>query len=617
MKQRKGILLVFVGILVISALSTSTFNNRTKSVEPYFTLVAKTNDGIRAEYLYFLQQHLSQIGIHLDVIIQDWPTFVGELIAFRDFDICYVALTGGSADPDMTGIYNENGSLNLFGYDTSMDYNETLGTGLNEWYLSRGRQIMPPDSQERLEHYWAWEEYLMDKICPLLPTFTPIQKKAYWENLEGYNISKGILQSWGNLKWNGSHFGQRSENELVISDYYWSDLNPLFQDDSSSKFISSSILDPLIWYDDNVKPWPHLAKNWTHFSDTHVRLTLREGIKWQMDPEGLFADEYFDARDVYFTIYCWTHISGDIQFFNWLDDMVIIDEYTIDFYIDGDPNTPEKEPEATYLPELSLLILPEHYLNQSQLPDNVSPDITHSSWNTFATNCFGTGLFSFDNFTEGFETVLHTNENSWWLNSSLTDNPALNWEERFGDFQNCPEILRVKINDDYLQEIELFQLGLLDLVSLHSYYSNVEDLTNKEHVATQQEITFYFGFFGFNMREERAIIGNREPCSSNPSITKGLAVRKAICYATDRNEMNNVIHSGQMVINDYPIYLKQGIWCNPDIIKYHHDIEKAREYMALAGYGTDNGVTQNNRVFSIPILLIIPIMILVRKKKNK
>ena len=139
-----------------------------RSRDPFFTLVAKTNDGgVRPDYLNFLKQHLARIGINVDVVVQDWPTFVMELIAFRDFDICYVGLVGGGADPDFTGVYDENGSLNLFGYDTTMDYNETLGTGLNEWYMDQGNLIMPPDSEERIQHYWAWEQYLMTRFCPV------------------------------------------------------------------------------------------------------------------------------------------------------------------------------------------------------------------------------------------------------------------------------------------------------------------------------------------------------------------------------------------------------------------------------------------------------------------
>ncbi|MHA1557374.1 MAG: ABC transporter substrate-binding protein, partial [Candidatus Heimdallarchaeota archaeon] len=388
----------FIGLSIIIlfvANSTFLFASDGDAQEPYFTLVFKTNGGgIRPDYGNILKQQLARIGINLEVIILDWPTFVGELISFRDFDICYVSLSGDDSDvdPDFTGIYNENGSLNLFGYHTDMDYNETLGTGLNEWYIKEGTKILPPDSQERIEHYWAWQQYLMDKILPCLPTFAPKSYIANWANLQGYNITDGILQSWGKMSWDGVHSGQENTSEIVIADAAWSDLNPMFQDDSCSSFISSAHMDTMIYYDADMTPWPHLATNWTHITDTQVRVKLREGIKWQNDPDGNFTNEYFNAEDVYFTFEIWDRYN--YYYGRWLDYIEIVDDYTIDFFIDGDNREPGAQPSTLYLPSFARVILPEHYLNQTQLFDGVTPDITHSSWNTFAKNCFGTGLFS-------------------------------------------------------------------------------------------------------------------------------------------------------------------------------------------------------------------------------
>jgi len=90
-------------IFIASAVAVDPV--QTDAVDPFFTLVFKTNSGgVRPDYGNFLKQHCARIGINIDVIVQDWPTFVGELIAFRNFDICYVALTGGGADPDFSGM---------------------------------------------------------------------------------------------------------------------------------------------------------------------------------------------------------------------------------------------------------------------------------------------------------------------------------------------------------------------------------------------------------------------------------------------------------------------------------------------------------------------------------
>ncbi len=614
----------FIGISIIILFTTNSsflFASDGEAIEPYFTLVFKTNGGgVRPDYGNLLKQQLARIGINVDVIIQDWPTFVGELIAYRDFDICYVGLTGdGSANPDFTGVYNVNGSLNLFGYDTSMDYNETLGTGLNEWYMKEGRQILPAYSQERLEHYWAWQQHLMDNLLPCLPTFVPKIYTAYWSNLEGYNMSDGLLQSWGKMSWDGNHLGQTNTNEVVISDAAWSDLTPFYQDDTSSSFISDALMDTMIYYDTDMTPWPHLATNWTHITDTQVRVKLREGIKWQPDYEGNFTNEYFDAEDVYFSYTLCDRIVGS-PCAPWLDHMEIVDDHTIDFFIDGNDYEPGAQPSTLYLESFERKILPEHYLNQTQFPDG-SPDITHESWRLFATKAFGTGLFSLTHFEQGEETILTVNPECWRLNTSITSDPALEWERRFGDFAGGLNQLRIRIIPNQQTALLEFEAGKTDIQEITQFSETRKEMIASPDFAVQNDITFYFGFFGYNMCPVRPVIGNPDDAPGDASMTVGLAVRKAISYAIDLEEMNNIIHGGEYAITYHPIYMKLGIWCNPNIIKYEHNLSQAIEYMTLAGGYTPTNYTSKtgiNWIYSLSgIFILLGIQIIIRKKIGK
>jgi ABC-type transport system substrate-binding protein len=627
MKKAKLKAILLVGtILTLFVSSTYGLPKVVKADEPFFTLVAKTNGGgVRPDYLNFLKQHLARININVNVQVLDWPSFVMELLAFRNFDICYVALTGGGADPDMTGVYNENGSLNLFGYDTSMDYNTTLGTGVNEWFMKQGNLIMPPDSSDRVQHYWAWEQYLMDKILPCAPTFAPKAYTAIWSNLQGYNISDGIMQSWGKMYWDGSHDGQTSTNEFVIRDAAWSDLNPLFQDDASSALISGATLDPLIFYDADLTVWPHIAKWWKMINDTHVRINIREGIKWQLDPDGTFPDEYVDIEDVYFTLYAWATVSNDVQNYEWIKDMQIVNDTCMDVFIDGDPDTAVNDPYAPFLPLLSANILPEHYLNQTQEADGVTPDINHPSWTKFATHCFGTGIFESNSFTEGVETTLTEFGEHFLIPGSGVDLWGINAEERFGNFTvNGPGLvhpssLRIRIIPDAQTGLLEFEAGKIDLIGVNLFPEKRDAYLSDPDFEVQSDTQFYFGFFGYNMREVRGYIGSRNPCPGDPTMTIGLAVRKAISYAIDRNEMNNVIHKGEYTITDFPIYLKQGIWCNPNIIRYNHDLDLAREYMEIAGFVTNP--TDNQPGFTliitlVSIMLIATASFIIRKRRK-
>jgi ABC-type transport system substrate-binding protein len=615
---------VIMAIFVASAVAVDPV--QTDGVESFFTLVFKTNSGgVRPDYGNFLKQHCARIGINIDVIVQDWPTFVGELIAFRNFDVCYVALTGGGADPDFTGVYNENGSLNLFGYHTDMDYDETLGTGKNEWYMRQGNLIMPPDSEERVNHYWDWEQYLMDKILPCQPTFAPQSYVAQWSNLNGYNLSDGILQSWGKMSFTGTHTGQVDASELVITDAAWSDLNPLFQDDTSSSFISTATMDSLIWYDADLSVWPHLADSYTMVNDTTLEVTAREGIYWGLDPDGLFPEEEFDIEDVYFTLYAWKYLSNDQQVYDWIEDMEMDKaQNKLTIYIDGDITTPENEPYAPFLPSISLRMMPEHYLNQTQDVAG-DPDVTHASWNTFATNCFGTGVFEIDTFTEGVETILTVRDNAagdkddlcWRLNTTITSDPDLNWVERFGDYSGGLDTLRIRIIPDQQTALLEFEAGKTDIEGVTAYPEKRDEYLLNPDFEIQSDTTFYFGFFGYNMRPVRPVIGSYDPAVNDPSISKGLAIRKAISYALDRVEINNVIHRGEYTLTDHPIYLKMGIWCNPNIIRYNHDLDKAREYMTKAGYV----ITETSPGFGFWITLsslmavAVASVYIVRKKK--
>lgn len=319
-------------------------------------------------------------------------------------------------------------------------------------------------------------------------------------------------------------------------------------------------------------------------NDTTLEIVAREGIPWGIDPDSLFAGEEFDIEDVYFTLFAWKYLSNDQQVYDWIEDMVMDKaQNKLTVYIDGDISTPENEPYAPFLPSVSLNILPEHYLNQTQDVAGL-PDVTHASWNTFATSVFGTDLFEMDTFTEGVETILTVKPDCWKMNTTTTADVDLNWEARFGDFTGGLDTLRIRIIPDQQTALLEFEAGKTDLEGVTAYPEKRDGYVLNPDFNIQSDTTFYFGFFGYNMRPVRPVIGSYDAAVNDPSITKGLAIRKAISYALDRNELNSVIHRGEYTITDHPIYLKQGIWCNPNIIRYNHDLDKAREYMVKAGY---------------------------------
>ncbi|MHA1503499.1 MAG: ABC transporter substrate-binding protein, partial [Candidatus Heimdallarchaeota archaeon] len=291
---------------------------------------------------------------------------------------------------------------------------------------------------------------------------------------------------------------------------------------------------------------PHLATGFEMLNDTHLRIHLREGVKWQPDPDGNFTNDYFDAEDVYFTFYAWAELSNNQRYYEWIEEMKIINSNTLDIFIDEDPSTPENEPYAEFLERIAINILPEHYLNQTQYLSG-SPDVSHSSWNTFATNCFGTSLFEIDTFTEGVETILTVNPDCWWLNSTITSDHALDWTNRFGDFSEGLNQLRIRIIRDINVAWYEFESGRID-VSPSGY--------------------------------------------SNP-----LPVDKFSTQSTIPNYITLLIY-------------------NPNIIRYNHDLDKAKYYIELIGYSSNSSIIGLDPSDLFFLTLSVMVVILTFKRKQ-
>jgi ABC-type transport system substrate-binding protein len=581
---RKKIRSNLILVLLFTCFFVAEPKIKESTAEPLLTLFGITGGSTRYyDVLIMISQHLARIGIQLNTQFLDWGIFLQELFVYGNFDVFYIGLTRGEVDPDVSDIYCENGSLNIFGYDITYDWDDELGTGKNEWYLQYGKTIMPPHSEERIQHYWEWQQYFMDKVLLLKPTFLPTRYFASWSNLHGYDANEGLKNSWGKLSWDGFHEGQDSTSEIVFPQAERPELNPFYISLIDRDTIPTFIFDSLLTYDHNIDYYPHLAQDWSFINNTHCRVHLRQGIKWQDDPKGLFTDEYFDADDVIFSYFVWKNISVIGHLFNWLKDIKKVDQYTVDFFIDGDISTPENDNFAPIYGSLAHEILPEHFLNQSQEADGITPDVTHESWITFSQQPFGTSLFELDYFNE-IEIVLKLYEDSWWLDPSV-DKADMNFEERFGNFSSGINKLTLWKIENRDQAIALFLLGKADFVDIGAQYTFVDECQLNPNFEVYDYLPFSFRFMGYNIRESRQPIGSQEPAPGNPSITKGLALRKAIAYAINRDEITQILYGGERIIQDHPLYQHLGKWLNPNIIRYNFNLDKAREYMAIAGYG--------------------------------
>jgi len=170
-RNKKAVILICLVIISLNLISKEV--PKAKSVDPFFSLVARGTNTRHMDYLNLIKQQLEKIGIHLKLEFYNFTySNPSEFVALRNFDLQIVEFPWNIIDdPFHSLIYTENASLNLAGYDTSLDWDEGLGTGINEWYIQTGLQMTPNNSQERLNLCWDWQHYLMDDILPCLPLF--------------------------------------------------------------------------------------------------------------------------------------------------------------------------------------------------------------------------------------------------------------------------------------------------------------------------------------------------------------------------------------------------------------------------------------------------------------
>jgi ABC-type transport system substrate-binding protein len=235
------------------------------------------------------------------------------------------------------------------------------------------------------------------------------------------------------------------------------------------------------------------------------------------------------------------------------------------------------------------LILPEHYLNQTQLADGITPDTNHSSWATFSVQPFGTGLFYFKSFTEGKETILEVNPDSWWLNTTITNDSILNWTQRFGTFSGSLNQLRIKILAspfsplDTKLALSYLNTGKIDLLQGMDIF-DVQMFVKNKQIKTKESSEYDTSYLFFNLRESwPTVFNDKTPCDKDPTITKGLAIRKAIYYALNRTEMTSFYQSNGLIVHD-SLFTQDTVWSDPNLIEHSVNLEKAKEYLELAGY---------------------------------
>ncbi|MHA1552191.1 MAG: ABC transporter substrate-binding protein, partial [Candidatus Heimdallarchaeaceae archaeon] len=268
----------------------------------------------------------------------------------------------------------------------------------------------------------------------------------------------------------------------------------------------------------------------------------------------------------------------------WLKDIQIDNSDNFSFYItvDGNEKTPELEPYAPFLNKLNIPCLPEFFLNSTSLSiTNTSGNIPLRGlfegiedtieWKDFDISSFGCGKYLLDYYVENFITVLKASSN--WHEIGAID----------GMYHDLSiETIKIKVLMDTAPKISEFLAGRLDIVKIKYESSFFNNLEKDPLFRCHKLVSNSFSILIFNLR--RPFVGGTDnfiflDTEGKENYTKGVAVRKAMCYAIDREEINQALHGGNFMVLDHPIPEIHKNYRNPDIIKYSHDIDKALEWL--------------------------------------
>jgi len=179
----------------------------------------------------------------------------------------------------------------------------------------------------------------------------------------------------------------------------------------------------------------------------------------------------------------------------------------------------------------------------------------------------------------------------------------------------------ILIIPDRSAELEIFKEGKLDWIDLTLLQNERREMETDNNFLIQSKKSSCTSILGFNFNSN--IIGKKNNfiflnVPGKENYTKAVAIKKAICYALNKEEINQQIHSGEYLLN---YYLFRKFWddtlvpFNFGTITYKHNIDLAWEWMEAAGYPRPTTTKTDLSFYSS--LLIIVYLLKKRDQKRK
>ncbi|MHA1405886.1 MAG: ABC transporter substrate-binding protein [Candidatus Heimdallarchaeaceae archaeon] len=637
--------LVMIFLFLFSVFFISSTISAAK-IETIATLILLTNRTANSPpYEETIQDFLSEINIKVLISDVTWAEFQNRLLEDRNWDLALIGLST-TYSPDMRVLYTKDGSLNIFGFQPDLpNYNESEDLQ-NLAATTTGIEL-------RKQTYDEWQLLMMDKIVPLLPLYVPRQYSAVWANTQGYNALWGLVRSLPYMSFEGLHANQHSLNEFNLAqNSNLGFLNPLLIDDISSDFISQLLFEPLIQLNPVKIPIKTgLIYNWDKVTDTHYKFHIRENLYWNpsynvtnrnassipLDQipsdelmKGLKTNEpstgnnqQITARDFVFTLLANANpiVSEISDYYSWIKDCYIdsTNNHTFHIIIDSNPSTIELEGLGDFWLKMSeLVLLPEFFLNSTDATvtytvggvkcTGIYPGIKQTSqWITFSKSAFGSGMYMLNYSIPNSVNVLE--RSPYWFGVGAIDGTT--------GKQPFVETVNIRVIPDASAKLAEFKAGNLDWVSLDTFPEERRNMQDDFTYKVYTTLSNYFSFLAFNLQSP--FIGGENnykylKVEGKENYTIATAVRKAICYSIDREQMNRDFHNGEYVIA-YSCIPPTTYYYNMFVPKIRYNITLAEEYLRDAGYLKQTKALSFNNFLTV--LSSLGAFVLVMKLSNR
>ena len=324
----------------------------------------------------------------------------------------------------------------------------------------------------------------------------------------------------------GQKDSKKDQNLIVAMKSDVTNLDPHFiVDVTTANVLYEKVYETLIIPDEDMKPQPHLAEEWSQLDDVTWEFKLREGVKFH-DGTPFNADAVKKTFDRLLDPKVGSPQASKLEM---IKEIEVKDDYHVIFHLT-----------KPYAPLLSILASNEGSI--------MNPTILESAPESLKKEASGTGPFIFEEWKSGQYVKLKANPDYWGTAVKISG----------VEFRVVPE--------------DTTRLGMIERGEAHVMaqipVNEIQRIETSDRLKLLRNEGLGVEFLGFNV--QKAPVDN-------------LLVRQAISYAIDREAILSGVFNDVGLLGNSTMSPKV-FGYSDQLVPYPYDPEKAKELLKEAGY---------------------------------